>query len=77
MHALAQKVVFGCLADASVQAAVRCSTVGELPDRLQDYRTTASYLSKIVILTSSAYMSSQVRGEEKWLKYSQSAPGPG
>lgn len=51
----------------AVQAAVRSSRVGELPDRLQDYRTTASYLSKIVILTSSAYLSSQVRGEEKWV----------
>lgn len=48
----------------AVQAAVPCSRVRELPDkiaRLQDY----CKLLKIAILTSSAYMSSQVRGEEK------------
>lgn len=67
----------------AVQAAVPCSRVGELLDRLQDYRTTAGYLSKIATLTSPVYMSSQVRDEEKCstkngtLKYSQSTPGPG
>lgn len=49
----------------AVQAAVPCSRVGELLDRLQDYRTTAGYLRKIATLTSPVYMSSQVRGEEK------------